>query len=1684
MTICKDKYFKHGIITLIITMIIGTLPINISALNVWSLPNAQTAGSEEVYRFGLFSDSHVTTDTAKFSSALKAYKDMNIDDIAMVGDIVYMNKDVPSTAIYQEGNSDNNIVLSDYLFPSYYTALKNEMSSVWPANSDDTSQGKFSHWNYMYVTGNHEFSQNSSASRTPLLDTEAMSLFEQQMGQTQREHVILGGYHFIKAGGTGYQSYMTTENQQWLMQEIDNAIAEDASKPVFLLLHHPIHETAYGSNVAGDTRYSAEFKTFLESRPQIVNFTAHMHTASQDPKSIWQGETGFTVIQSPMLGGGYLNSGGTVENTIATTSQSLMVEVADNIVYVYRMDLVSGQYIGEPWIIDIPGLVAGTANRLYTDSRFANSATPEFPANATVTADNITNSSAKITFTQATNQNVGANQDGFVQTYKIKVLNSATGATVQENYYQSDYYSSSKPENMLQTITKTISGLSAGTQYTIQVYARNPFNKESAASISVSFTTGSVIEVLTNTSNASNLTVSGTGTGIGVFSTYTLIRQAEFNKDYLLIKNVNIPETGKYKVMMNVGSRTNSHSFKITPNYGTSLQTDTFQPSGAYGTGKDDAIGEIILPKGANTFKIELNIPVAGDGVYIYKMTFDIIDNTAEYETLNPQDAEQVQLPSADVFDVFYGNNSNRDLSPFATQNNITATPTYTQGSPVLNQINGDIYTLGLNGSSAYGYDFPTSRYDKMSTGFTIEATAYIRGISNTTKNCYLFSSLEGGGASLGYSPAGEALFTLYCGSGYVTLKSQCPLNAWMHIAGVFEYSADGTSYMKLYLNNKLKAIQIVNKTVKWPYQNSNVTGRKFFIGTDMTSTGTPDPSTYVKADVLSARIYGRPLSIAEIYKLNIMSKNQLHLYSYDYLSCFSGTNGEYDWYYATETNGSYKEMDTYTSGIWSDSADTNAKITSNSMELGDTANPVVWWVASNTGKIKISSMGKIRLAQNGGNTKLTVYTDNQTLWEGNISDTEGIDLSAECVIYKNQKLYFKLESGGTNTNSKTYFSPVIAFAADTMNLSATKFNEGTAAVNGDIATLTGGSSIKYYVNVPAPLTYRMILNGQANDNATITVKVLNVIRVLKKTFTADTAYIDVDMGWFGVLNGINTIEILNDGTNEINLKSITLERKLYSGDENIITVPGGNYNPGGQNVGFYETSNINTGYDNGDIVDINTGGNSSFAPGEWQKYDLELEKAARYYFVINAGTTDSTYAINVYVNDKLALTKTMPGSGAYGTKPDDIMGELVLNAGKNTIKVQSVASWTSYNGFKLVLSNNIQSIITDGVNKIYANTYTYGINNPMTLSGEGENNANISFQPDQWMRYYVFVNGKGKYRFTIHGTSPGEANFNIGISLNDGTQQTISCVRSHPSDWNYTYAKDLGSIEMEMNPGINIIYIQTTQSMNFNHFKLERTVKYKQLETTEITVDATGFNLLDGQNAGYYDTTPNALDQTFYVADYFPVEVGNTVSNGLVVGVEKNEWLTYQVVAPETGMYGLKICVGGPYGFISEVSVNNKLRLSCNVTATGSDNSAWNILKEERIGDIYLSEGLNTIKFQMKNGAVNFDYFKLSLPFVALYSGETAGGNPLSDYTGGYVTAKAVLNGALVGKDASLIIALYKEDILQNIEIVKETVNPETVLTKTLTIPNNDQSNYKIKLYLWDDVLITNPYLPAYEYK
>ena len=370
----NKKCFERVVSSLLCAAMVATsLPLmEASAETGWTSPTTETVA----LRMGVISDSHIISESAndasKLNVALEAFNeiDEDYDGLALVGDIVYHNKSAsgatPTTA--DEAKA--------YLNDGSYPLLK-------PSLETYASEKPF-----IYDMGNHEFPQDSSSD---LIAEQSKLLFQNEMGQKPDYHTKFKGYHFITAAPGNYNNVMSAESEAWLQTEIDTAIAEAANKPVFVLLHQPIQDTTYGS-VSG--KYSDAFKTYLQSKPQVIVLSAHAHCTLADPRTVWQ--DGFSVVSTGYLSGGQLY---TASEKVTDGSEAMLLEVTENnVVKFHRMDLVNGDYIGEPWVFDIPAMVADAIDGdgaidtdvwKYTDARAEEANTPYFSEGATITTSDV-----------------------------------------------------------------------------------------------------------------------------------------------------------------------------------------------------------------------------------------------------------------------------------------------------------------------------------------------------------------------------------------------------------------------------------------------------------------------------------------------------------------------------------------------------------------------------------------------------------------------------------------------------------------------------------------------------------------------------------------------------------------------------------------------------------------------------------------------------------------------------------------------------------------------------------------------------------------------------------------------------------------------------------------------------------------------------------------------------------------------------------------------------------------------------------------------------------------------------------------------------------------------------------------------------------------------------------------------
>lgn len=282
------------------------------------VPPADTSEFTPVMRFIITSDSHITTIGDVQSSRLEkmikfgyreAKKDpnyKNLDAVLIAGDVTDMGTKIA--------------------FGSIKAAVK------------------------PVLKGNTQFLATVSTSHDDRnLGKESLALYEEIMGQETDFHRVINGFHFIgisasKIEGEHYSEYQ----KEWLVAELDKAVADDPDKPIFVLQHEHISNTVYGSSDY-EGWGMPDFAEILKNYPQVIDFSGHSHYPINDPRSIWQGE--YTAVGT----GGLYYAEVTVDDTKTVhpsgyrmASTFWIVEVdAENRIRMRAVDLVAQEYLCE-----------------------------------------------------------------------------------------------------------------------------------------------------------------------------------------------------------------------------------------------------------------------------------------------------------------------------------------------------------------------------------------------------------------------------------------------------------------------------------------------------------------------------------------------------------------------------------------------------------------------------------------------------------------------------------------------------------------------------------------------------------------------------------------------------------------------------------------------------------------------------------------------------------------------------------------------------------------------------------------------------------------------------------------------------------------------------------------------------------------------------------------------------------------------------------------------------------------------------------------------------------------------------------------------------------------------------------------------------------------------------------------
>ncbi|MBQ7897315.1 MAG: S-layer homology domain-containing protein [Clostridia bacterium] len=426
-----------------------------------------TGDDETIATFGVFSDTHnaKVAFTSAMNSVMKLSRDgADLDGLLLIGDIVYYanNDDIPSADYYSMINSNKD-----------YTKIKNE--------------GKL-----VFAMGNHEFPLNAKAKDVCDL---SKKVFIEEVGQNPEYHTVLEGYHFIAAGPDTYMGELSAAQEQFVFDNVKEALKDGTDKPVFLLLHHPVDNTLYGTSTA--KRYSEEFEKFVTSEPRLVVISGHNHYPTADPRSIYQVPGGATFIYtSSIMSGNPISNPYATERHTTMANQGYMIKVNSetNVVTLKRFYVSSTNptYLeAGDWVLDIPAMVAESKKTFvdtenvykYTyDERKAKSVMPYFAEGSEVTTSMLKEKRATIIYPVATPGAEG--EDNFVGYYKIELYNKSTGETITHKVI-SDYFLKSQKERKGYTFT----GLTPGTGYRVTITPVNMWYIEGTSKLVFDFET-------------------------------------------------------------------------------------------------------------------------------------------------------------------------------------------------------------------------------------------------------------------------------------------------------------------------------------------------------------------------------------------------------------------------------------------------------------------------------------------------------------------------------------------------------------------------------------------------------------------------------------------------------------------------------------------------------------------------------------------------------------------------------------------------------------------------------------------------------------------------------------------------------------------------------------------------------------------------------------------------------------------------------------------------------------------------------------------------------------------------------------------------------------------------------------------------------------------------------------------
>ena len=278
--------------------------------------------------------------------------------------------------------------------------------------------------------------------------------------------VVIGGCHFIGVSVSGiFPLHYDAGQLRRLKQQLDAAVREDPTKPIFVMHHEHSLNTVYGSTLY-DGWGVPYFNDLLRKYPQVVELSGHSHYPLNDPRSVWQGA--YTAIGTGAIKSSEFTIGAKRAyhpDDDAQTSTFWIIDVnAQHDLRLRGLDVLEGRILCD-FVIPNP---ADPDNRDFTpEKREAASEAPVFGKGATIdvtTTGNVVRAVVPAAQSSETDPAV---------LYRIAAQN-ALGTTIAKSWTLPSYYRAVTQDSIELELKNLPSG-----KYTICVTAENAYGKTS-----------------------------------------------------------------------------------------------------------------------------------------------------------------------------------------------------------------------------------------------------------------------------------------------------------------------------------------------------------------------------------------------------------------------------------------------------------------------------------------------------------------------------------------------------------------------------------------------------------------------------------------------------------------------------------------------------------------------------------------------------------------------------------------------------------------------------------------------------------------------------------------------------------------------------------------------------------------------------------------------------------------------------------------------------------------------------------------------------------------------------------------------------------------------------------------------------------------------------------------------------